>query len=88
MSLHLLYCYSALGPTAQIRPGPAQEGPQEATDMINGLELSPHENRVGELGWFILEKRRRQEDLGAGFQYLKGIYSKDGEGLFIRECSD
>ena len=22
------------------------------------------------------------------FQYLKGVYRKDGEGLFIRECSD
>ena len=22
------------------------------------------------------------------FQYLKGAYRKDGEGLFIRECSD
>ena len=22
------------------------------------------------------------------FQYLKGAYKKDGEGLFIRECSD
>jgi len=22
------------------------------------------------------------------FQYLQGAYKKDGEGLFIRECSD
>ena len=27
-------------------------------------------------------------DLIAAFQYLKGTYRKDGEGLFIRECSD
>ena len=28
------------------------------------------------------------QHLIAAFQYLKGAYRKDGEGLFIRECSD
>jgi len=37
---------------------------------------------------FSLEKRRLQEDLIAGFQYLKGAYKKAGEGLFTRACSD
>ena len=37
---------------------------------------------------FSLEKRRLWGDLTAAFQYLKGGYRKDGEGLFIRECSD
>ena len=27
-------------------------------------------------------------DLIAAFQYLKGAYRKDGEGLFTRVCSD
>ena len=27
-------------------------------------------------------------DLIASFQYLKGAYSKAGEGLFMRACSD
>jgi len=31
-----------------------------------------------------LEKRRLRE----GFQYLKGAYRTDGEGLFRRACSD
>ncbi|PKU45425.1 hypothetical protein llap_4278 [Limosa lapponica baueri] len=35
-----------------------------------------------------LEKRRLQEDLIAASSILKGTYRKDGEGLFIRECSD
>ena len=37
---------------------------------------------------FSLEKRRLRGHLIAAFQYLKGAYRKDGEGLFIRECSD
>ena len=40
------------------------------------------------MGLFSLEKRRLRGDLRAAFQYLKGVYRKDGEGLFIRECSD
>ena len=37
---------------------------------------------------FSLRKRRLQGDPVAAFQDLKGAYRKDGEGLFIRECSD
>ena len=40
------------------------------------------------MGSFSLEKRRLQGDLIAAFQYLKEAYREDGEGLFIRECSD
>ena len=56
--------------------------------MIMGLEHLPYEDRLKELGLFSLEKRRLQGDLIVAFQYLKGTYRKDGEGLFIRECSD
>ena len=37
---------------------------------------------------FSLEKRKPQGDLTAAFQYLKGGYRKDGEGLFTKACSD
>ena len=40
------------------------------------------------MGLFSLERKRLWRDLIAAFQYLKGAYRKDGEGLFMRECSD
>jgi len=37
---------------------------------------------------FSLEKRSLQGDLIAAFQYLKRVYKKGGDKLFIRACSD
>ena len=56
--------------------------------MVSGLEHLSCEEKLRELGWFSLEKRRVQGDLIEAFQYFKGAYREDGEGLFIRECSD
>ncbi|GAB0183313.1 hypothetical protein GRJ2_000796600 [Grus japonensis] len=52
--------------------------------MIKGLEHLSYEDRLRESGLFSLEKRRLWEDLAVAFQYLKGAYRKDGEGLFTR----
>ena len=56
--------------------------------MIQGLEHLSYEDRLRELGLFSLEKRGLQGDLPAAFQYLKGIYRKDGENIFSRACCD
>ena len=37
---------------------------------------------------FSLDKRRLWGNLIVTFQYVKGPYRKDGEGLFIQACSD
>ncbi|PKU47852.1 hypothetical protein llap_1832 [Limosa lapponica baueri] len=56
--------------------------------MITGLEHLSYEDRLREVGFFSLEKRRLRGALLAAFQYLKGTYTKDEEGLFVRKRSD
>jgi len=60
---------------------------RRATKMIRELEQS-YEDRLREVGLFILEKRRLWGDSIAAFQYLNRAYKKTGEGLFTRACSD
>ncbi|KAJ7415168.1 hypothetical protein BTVI_38988 [Pitangus sulphuratus] len=56
--------------------------------MIREMEPLFYEERLRELGLFILEKRKLQGGLRATFQYLKRAYKKDGERVFTRACGD
>jgi len=57
---------------------------RRAMKVIRGLEQFPNEERLRELGLCSLEKRRLWRDPIMVFQYLKGAYRKDGEGLFFK----
>jgi len=54
----------------------------------HSARLAIYEDRLRELGLFILEKRRLQGDLRAPFQYLKEGNKKGGDRLFSRVCCD
>lgn len=55
-------------------------GPEEATRMMRVLKHLSYEERLRVLGLFILEKVLGRHHLV--FQYLRGAYKQEGEGLF------
>lgn len=56
--------------------------------MMKGWWHLSHEERLREMGLLSLEKRKLQGDLIVLFQYLEGVYKKDGDSLFSRACCD
>ncbi|GAB0184506.1 mitochondrial enolase superfamily member 1 [Grus japonensis] len=85
---HLEYCVQLWGPQYRRDTELLERAQRRATKLIGRMEHLSYEDRLRELGLFSLEKRWLWGDLIAAYQFLKGAYRKDGEGLFMTECSD
>jgi len=85
---HLESCIQLWSPQHKKEMDLLESVQRRAIKMIRGQEHLCSEERLRELGLFILEKARLQADLIAAFQYLKGACRKDGENIFSRACCD